>query len=71
MDVEELDRILLAGAAVLLVAVVAVRLSGRLGLPSLLIYLGMGLVLGESGPGHIRLRERPARACARRSPRWW
>src|SRR6476620_4262852 len=53
MDVEELDRILLAGAAVLLVAVVAVRLSGRLGLPSLLIYLGMGLVLGESGPGHI------------------
>ncbi|GAA1537138.1 potassium/proton antiporter [Kribbella lupini] len=51
MDVHELDRILLAGAAVLLVAVVAVRLSGRLGLPSLLIYLGMGLLLGESGAG--------------------
>ncbi|HEU4949065.1 MAG TPA: potassium/proton antiporter [Kribbella sp.] len=51
MDVAELDRILLAGAAVLLVAIVAVRLSGRLGLPSLLIYLGMGLVLGESGLG--------------------
>ena len=39
MDVAELDRILLAGAAVLLVAIVAVRLTGRLGLPSLLIYL--------------------------------
>lgn len=51
MDVTELDRILLAGAAVLLVAIVAVRLSGRLGLPSLLIYLGMGLLLGESGLG--------------------
>ncbi|TWD80927.1 potassium/proton antiporter (CPA1 family) [Kribbella amoyensis] len=51
MDVHELDRILLAGAAVLLVAIVAVRLSGRLGLPSLLIYLGMGLLLGESGLG--------------------
>lgn len=51
MDVHELDRILLAGAAVLLVAIVAVRLSGRLGLPSLLIYLGMGLLLGESALG--------------------
>lgn len=51
MDVTELDRVLLAGAAVLLVAIVAVRLSGRLGLPSLLIYLGMGLLLGESGLG--------------------
>src|SRR5215207_932373 len=51
VDVHDLDRILLAGAAVLLVAIVAVRLSGRLGLPSLLIYLGMGLLLGESGLG--------------------
>ena len=51
MDVAELDRILLAGAAVLLVAIIAVRLSGKLGLPSLLIYLGMGLALGESGLG--------------------
>ncbi|GAA1617790.1 potassium/proton antiporter [Kribbella alba] len=51
MDVTELDRILLVGAAVLLVAIIAVRLSGRLGLPSLLIYLGMGLALGEAGLG--------------------
>jgi cell volume regulation protein A len=51
VDVAELDRILLAGAAVLLVAIIAVRLSGKLGLPSLLIYLGMGLALGESGLG--------------------
>jgi len=51
VDVSQLDRILLAGAAVLLVAIIAVRLSGRLGLPSLLIYLAMGLLLGESGAG--------------------
>jgi cell volume regulation protein A len=51
VDVSQLDRILLAGAAVLLVAIVAVRLSGRLGLPSLLIYLAMGVLLGESGAG--------------------
>lgn len=39
------------GAAVLLVSVLAVRVSVRLGLPSLLIYLGIGLLLGESGLG--------------------
>lgn len=38
-------------AAVLLVAVGAVRVSVRLGLPSLLLYLGIGLALGESGLG--------------------
>jgi cell volume regulation protein A len=51
VDVAELDRILLVSAGVLLVAILAVRLSGKLGLPSLLIYLGMGLLLGESGLG--------------------
>ncbi|HEY8372439.1 MAG TPA: potassium/proton antiporter [Pseudonocardiaceae bacterium] len=39
------------GAAVLLVAAFAVRISVRLGLPSLLIYLGIGLLLGEGGLG--------------------
>lgn len=37
--------------ATLLLAVVAVRVSTRLGLPSLLFYLGIGLLLGESGLG--------------------
>ena len=46
-----LDLALLVGAAVLLVAVAAVRLSTRLGLPSLLVYLLIGMVLGESGFG--------------------
>lgn len=39
------------GAAVLLAAVLAVRLSTRLGFPSLIIYLGIGVLLGESGFG--------------------
>jgi potassium/hydrogen antiporter len=39
-----------AGAVVLLVAVLAVRISVRLGLPSLLLYLAIGLLIGESGP---------------------
>src|SRR3954469_10346325 len=42
-----LDLVLLAGAAVLLVAIAGVRLSTRLGVPSLLIYLGIGMLLGE------------------------
>jgi cell volume regulation protein A len=46
-----LDLALLVGAAVLLVAVAAVRLSVRLGLPSLLVYLLIGMVLGEAGLG--------------------
>lgn len=39
------------GAAVLLLAVVAVRISTRVGLPSLLLYLGIGLLIGERGLG--------------------
>jgi cell volume regulation protein A len=39
------------GAVVVLVAAVALRLADRVGLPSLLLYLALGLVLGESGLG--------------------
>jgi potassium/hydrogen antiporter len=49
--VAELTIVLGIGAAVLLVAVLAVRVSVRLGLPSLLLYLAIGLLLGESGLG--------------------
>ncbi|GIF76917.1 potassium/proton antiporter [Asanoa siamensis] len=48
---EDLNLALLLGAGVLLVAVAAVRLSSRLGLPSLLVYLALGLLIGESGLG--------------------
>lgn len=47
-DVHQLDTFVLVGAAVTLLAVLAVRLSTRAGLPSLLVYLGIGVVLGES-----------------------
>jgi cell volume regulation protein A len=42
---------LAVGALVVLVAAVALRLADRVGLPSLLIYLALGLALGESGLG--------------------
>ena len=48
-DVHQLDTFVLVGAAVTLLAILAVRLSSRAGLPSLLIYLLMGVALGERG----------------------
>ena len=50
-DVHDLDTFVLVGSAVTLLAILAVRLSTRAGLPSLLIYLLMGVVLGEAGLG--------------------
>jgi len=46
--IQQLDIILLVGAAVLLAAVLAVRVSLAAGLPSLLVYLAIGIVLGEA-----------------------
>jgi NhaP-type Na+/H+ and K+/H+ antiporter len=42
---------LLAGAVTVLVAIVAARLAHGIGLPALLVFLGLGLLLGESGIG--------------------
>ncbi|AIJ22639.1 potassium/proton antiporter [Amycolatopsis methanolica] len=47
----ELPVVLGLGSAVLLAAVLAVRFSTRLGLPSLLLYLVIGVLLGEAGFG--------------------
>lgn len=51
VTVESLHVVLLVGAAVVLVAVAAVRLSVASGLPSLLLYLALGLGLGKAGLG--------------------
>ena len=42
LDVQQLDHILLVGTGVLLLAILAVRLSVGVGLPSLLVYLLIG-----------------------------
>jgi cell volume regulation protein A len=51
VSIEQLNVALLAGAAVLLVSVAAVRLSVGTGFPSLLLYLALGLAIGEDGLG--------------------
>jgi cell volume regulation protein A len=51
IDIHDLDTFLLAGSAVLIAAILAVRVSVTAGLPSLLVYLGLGLLVGEEGLG--------------------
>ncbi|HET6562677.1 MAG TPA: potassium/proton antiporter [Marmoricola sp.] len=51
MTPADLNLVLLAGTAVLLVGVAAVRVSTGVGLPSLLLYLAIGLAIGEAGLG--------------------
>ena len=53
MDAMEgtVDTALLLGCGLVLVAVLAVRLSSRTGVPALLVYLGIGLAVGEEGFG--------------------
>ena len=46
-----LDLWLLLGSAVVITAIVAVHVAHRSGLPTLLLYLALGLLLGESGLG--------------------
>lgn len=51
MDPHQLDHWLAAGCLVLLVAVLGIRLSLKAGLPSMLLYLSLGLLVGEAGLG--------------------
>ncbi|MER6996894.1 potassium/proton antiporter [Streptomyces sp. NPDC000410] len=49
MTVHQLNELLLVCSLVLLIAVAAVRVSSRSGLPSLLLYLGIGIAIGQDG----------------------
>ncbi|MFJ9040391.1 potassium/proton antiporter [Streptomyces sp. NPDC102406] len=53
LTVHHLNQLLLVSALVLLIAVAAVRVSSRSGLPSLLLYLGIGIAMGQDGIGDV------------------
>lgn len=45
----ELHQVLLLGSVVLLASILATRIGARFGLPSLLLFLGLGMLVGELG----------------------
>ncbi len=47
ITLDDLAQAIVIGAVVVLLAVLGVRFAGRLGLPGLLLYLGIGLLLGN------------------------
>jgi potassium/hydrogen antiporter len=51
MTLQQLYLVLLAGGLVLLASIVATRAASRAGLPSLLLFLGVGVIVGEDGLG--------------------
>jgi cell volume regulation protein A len=51
VSLHELYLALLAGGLVVLVSIVATRIAERVGLPSLLLFLGVGVLLGEDVVG--------------------
>ena len=53
MDAEQAAQLTLVVAVVVLAAVVGVRLASRFGLPGLLFYLGLGLLLSDEGVGGV------------------
>ena len=54
ITLELTNYIILAIGALLLVSVYASLLSARVGMPLLLVFLGLGMLMGEQGPGGVK-----------------
>ena len=48
------NHLILIGAALVLLSIMAGMLSSRIGAPLLLVFLGLGMLAGEDGPGGIQ-----------------
>lgn len=48
-----IEHFLLAGSALLLMSLFAIKLSGKFSIPALAIFLGLGMLAGSEGPGGI------------------
>ena len=54
---EASHQLILLGSALVLLSIFAGLFSARLGAPLLLVFLGLGMLAGEEGPGGIRFRD--------------
>ena len=61
-----LDQVLLLGSVVLLASIGAARIGARFGLPSLLLFLGLGVLVAELGLSSTT----PTWPTPSASPRW-
>lgn len=52
-----IEPFLLAGAGLVLVAVVSSRVAGTIGVPALLLFIGVGMLAGSEGPGQIEFTD--------------
>ena len=53
MDVDDIDVVMTVAALLLLTAIGASRLSSRLGVPALVLFLGIGMIAGSEGVGGL------------------
>ena len=49
-----IDQLILVAAVLILAGIVSSKLSARLGLPVLVLFILVGMLAGEGGPGGIR-----------------
>ncbi|MGE0719023.1 MAG: potassium/proton antiporter, partial [Alphaproteobacteria bacterium] len=54
---EAIHQVIFAGALIVLASILAGRLSSRFGAPVLLVFLGLGMLLGDEGPGQVQFSD--------------
>lgn len=53
MDVSTINHLLLLGGVLITLSIIASTVGARLGVPILLVFLGIGMLAGEDGPGGV------------------
>ena len=54
---EQAAELMVLGGGLLIAAVLAGMLSSRIGAPLLLVFLGLGMLAGEDGPGGLQFND--------------